>query len=175
MNPVHPLRASSLFTDPRTALLWLLARLWLGYNWLMSGIEKFADPTWVGADAGKAIRMFFGKAIASAQGPDATVTGWYAAVLKSVAQPSAGVLTYLIPLAEVTVGALLILGLLTGLAALVGALLNLNFLLSGSLGLNPLMLALSLLIVAASVAGWWGLDGWLWARRNRPPMPEPAA
>ena len=175
MNPVHPLRASPLFTDPRTALLWLLARLWLGYNWLMSGIEKFGDPAWVGADAGKAIRMFFDKAIASSQGQDATVTGWYAAVLREVARPSAGVLTYLIPLAEVTVGTLLILGLLSTLAALVGALLNLNFLLAGTLGLNPLMLALSLLIVAAPVAGWWGLDGWLRTRRNRPPMLESAA
>lgn len=176
MNPVHSLRASPLFTGLRTAPLWLLLRLWLGYNWLTSGIEKFGDPTWVGADAGKAIRTFFSKAIASAQGPDATVTGWYAAVLKGVAQPSAGVLTYLIPVAEVTVGALLILGLLTGLAALIGALLNLNFLLSGSLGLNPLMLNFSLLLVAASsVAGWWGLDGWLRARRGKLPAPEPAA
>lgn len=175
MNPVHPLRASPLFTDPRTAPLWLLLRLWLGYNWLTSGIQKVGDPAWIGADAGKAIRTFFGKAVASAQGPDATVTGWYAAVLKGAAQPGAGVLTYLIPVAEVTVGALLILGLLTGLAALVGALLNLNFLLSGSLGLNPLMLALSLLLVAASaVAGWWGLDGWR-ARRGRLPASEPAA
>ncbi len=176
MNPAYPLRASSLFTHPRTALLWLLARLWLGYNWLSSGTEKFSDPAWVGADAGKAIGMFFDKAVASAQGTDPTVSGWYAAVLRNVARPSAGMLTYLIPLAEVTVGALLVLGLLTGLAALIGALLNLNFLLSGTLGLNPLMLTLSLLIVAAPVAGWWGLDGWLRARRNRSaPAPDPAA
>ncbi|WP_344983864.1 hypothetical protein [Deinococcus rubellus] len=75
-----------------------------------------------------------------------------------------------------TVGTLLILGLLTGLAALIGALLNLNFLLSGSLGLNPLMLTLSLLIfAAAAVAGWWGLDGWLWVRRVRLPAPEHAS
>ncbi|AZI41598.1 DoxX family membrane protein [Deinococcus psychrotolerans] len=174
MNPPHLLRASPLFTDSRTAALWLLLRLWLGYNWLTSGIEKFGDPTWVGAESGKAIRTFFAKAIASSQGPDATVTGWYAAVLKAVAQPSAGVLTYLIPVAEVTIGALLLLGLLTGLAALIGALLNLNFLLSGSLGLNPLMLTVSLLIVAAAaVAGWWGVDGWL-QRRRLAGAPQPS-
>lgn len=68
MNSSHLLRASPLFTGSCTAALWLVLCLWLGYTWLMSGIEKFGDPTWVGAEAGKAIRIFFEKAIASAQG-----------------------------------------------------------------------------------------------------------
>ncbi|WP_420596110.1 DoxX family membrane protein [Deinococcus sp.] len=161
MTTAHPaIPAANLFTDPRTAIIWLLLRLWLGYTWLTSGIEKFADPTWVGADAGKAIGGFFKGAIQSSQGEEATVTGWYAAVLQNVAQPLSGVLTYIIPITEVTVGALLIVGLLTGWAALVGTLLNLMFLLAGTLGLNPLMLTFSLLLVAAwTVAGWWGVDG----------------
>jgi thiosulfate dehydrogenase (quinone) large subunit len=160
------------FTDTRTAPLWLLLRLWLGYEWLKAGIEKFTGSGWVGASAGQAINGFFDGAIKSSQGEKATVTGWYAAVIENVAQPAAGLLTYLIPLAEVAVGALLIVGLWTGLAALIGALLNLNFLLAGTLGLNPLMIAFALLLVAAwTVAGWWGVDGALMRRRGTEPVP----
>ena len=167
--------AARLFTDTRTAPIWLLLRLWLGYTWLSSGIEKFTGSGWVGASAGQAINGFFDGALKNSQGEKATVTGWYASVVETVAQPAAGILTYLIPLAEVTVGALLILGLLTGLAALVGALLNLNFLLAGTLGLNPLMLTFALLLVAAwTVAGWWGLDGVSIRRRRTEPGRAPA-
>ena len=87
--PIRQPGAARFFTDTRLAPLWLLLRLWLGYTWLMSGIEKFGDPAWVGADAGKAIHAFFSKAIQDSQGQEATVTGWYAAILQNVAQPAA--------------------------------------------------------------------------------------
>lgn len=170
-----PTPAARLFTDTRTAPVWLLLRLWLGYTWLSSGTQRFTGSGWVGASAGQAINGFFDGTIENSQGEKPTVTGWYAAVVEAVAQPASGLLTYLIPLAEVTVGAPLILGLLTGLAALVGAPLNLNFLLAGTPGLNPLMLTFGLLIVAAwTVAGWWGLDGVSMRRRRTKPSRVPA-
>ena len=51
------------------------------------------------------------------------------------------------------------LGLFTGLVALLLAFLNFNYMLAGSAGLNPVFLVLALLLVVAwKVAGWWGLD-----------------
>lgn len=35
--------------------LWLLVRLFLGYEWLKGGIAKLGDPAWVGGEAGAAV------------------------------------------------------------------------------------------------------------------------
>jgi len=60
---------------------------------------------------------------------------------------------------EVIVGAALILGLFVGLAAFFGSFMNLNFLLAGTVSVNPIMITLGVfLILAWRVAGYWGLD-----------------
>jgi thiosulfate dehydrogenase [quinone] large subunit len=47
----------------------------------------------------------------------------------------------------------------TGIAAFLGAFLNMNFLLAGAVSVNPIMLLIQLfLILAWRVAGWIGLD-----------------
>jgi thiosulfate dehydrogenase [quinone] large subunit len=59
-------------------------------------------------------------------------------------------------------GIALILGFLTGIAAFLLALLNFNFMLAGSAGVNPVyFLAAVLLTLAWKNAGWWGLDRWV--------------
>lgn len=63
---------------------------------------------------------------------------------------------------EVIVGVLLILGLFTGIAALVGLLLNVSFLFAGNAGVNPFFaLTAGALIAAWRVAGYFGLDYWV--------------
>ena len=46
-------------TQPKlTGILWLVARLWLGYEWLHAGIEKVfgeGSVVWVGSKAGTAV------------------------------------------------------------------------------------------------------------------------
>ena len=58
--------ARLLFADTRLAPLWLIIRLYVGYEWLMAGWEKFTDPAgvWVGAKAGTAIMGFAKGALA---------------------------------------------------------------------------------------------------------------
>jgi thiosulfate dehydrogenase [quinone] large subunit len=52
-----------------------------------------------------------------------------------------------------------LLGLFTGIAAFFGAFLNMNFLLAGTVSVNPILLILQLfLILAWRIAGWIGLD-----------------
>ena len=55
--------------------------------------------------------------------------GWYAAFLQNVVLPNARVWSYLITFGEILVGIGLIVGLFTGIAAIFGSLMNINYLL----------------------------------------------
>ena len=60
------------------------------------------------------------------------------------------------------VGIALILGIFTGIVAFVGSLLNVNYLLAGSVSTNPILFIIATwLVLAWRTAGWWGLDRWV--------------
>src|SRR4030095_13361651 len=68
----------------------------------------------------------------------------------------------LVTYGEVLVGLGLLLGALTGIAAFFGSLMNVNYLLAGTVSSNPILFVLATwLVLAWRVAGWWGLDRWL--------------
>ncbi len=155
--------ARRLFADTRLAPLWLIIRLYVGYEWLMAGWEKFTDPAgvWVGAKAGTAIMGFVKGALAKTGGEHPNVAGWYAAFLQNVVMPNAALWGYLITAGEILVGLGLIVGLFTGIAAFFGGFMNANYLLAGTVSSNPLLFILATwLVLAWRVAGWWGLDRW---------------
>jgi thiosulfate dehydrogenase [quinone] large subunit len=63
---------------------------------------------------------------------------------------------------EILVALGLLLGGLVGLAAFTGTFMNFNYLLAGSASTNPVLLTLGIFLVLAwTVAGFWGLDRWL--------------
>jgi thiosulfate dehydrogenase [quinone] large subunit len=65
----------------------------------------------------------------------------------------------LVAVGETVIGICLILGLLTGIMAFFGVVLNLSFMFSGSAGVNPAFVVVGLLLVLAwRNAGWYGLD-----------------
>ena len=68
--------AKFLFTDTRLAGLWLLLRLYIGYEWLMAGWGKLTDENgvWIGAKAGTAINGFFIAALKKASGEHPAVS-----------------------------------------------------------------------------------------------------
>ena len=71
-------------------------------------------------------------------------------------------MAWVVTLGELAVGIGLILGLLTGVAAFFGALMNMSFLLAGSASTNPVLFTLAIgLILAWKVAGYYGLDRYL--------------
>lgn len=154
--------ARSLFGDVRWAWLWLLIRLYVGYEWLSAGLGKLSNPVWTGDKAGAAITGFVKGALTKASGEHPDVQGWYATFLSNVVLPNARAWSYLITMGEILVGIALILGLFTGIAAFFGSFMNMNYLLAGTVSTNPILFLLALfLIMAWKTAGWWGLDRWL--------------
>jgi thiosulfate dehydrogenase [quinone] large subunit len=68
----------------------------------------------------------------------------------------------LIVFGELAVGIALILGALVGVAAFFGALMNINFLLAGTVSVSPVLFLLGvLLILAWKNAGYLGIDRYL--------------
>ncbi|WP_212391906.1 DoxX family membrane protein [Sporosarcina beigongshangi] len=155
--PENPL-SSFLFSDTRSAVIWLFIRLYVGYAWLTAGWGKVTSDAWTGENAGAAINGFVSGAIAKSQeGGD--VSGWFATFLENAVLPNAKLFGFVVAYGELLVGLGLIFGLLTGIAAFFGALMNVSFLLAGTLSTNPILFILATwLVLAWKVAGWYGLD-----------------
>lgn len=151
-----------LFGDTRTAWLWLIIRLYVGWEWLYAGWEKYQSPVWMGDQAGTAVKGFLMGALQKSAGMHPDVQGWYASFIQNFALHHTVGFSYLVTFGEIAVGAALILGLFTGIAAFFGSFMNLNYLLAGTVSTNPILLLLQLfLILAWRVAGWWGLDRYM--------------
>jgi len=153
-------RFAHFFTiSPASAPLWLIVRLYLGYEWLMAGWEKAINPAWFGSGAGAAMNGFVQGALAKTSGLHPDVQMWYASFLQSAVLPHLVAWSNAITVGEIMVGLGLIVGLCTGTAAFFGFFMNLNFLLAGTVSTNPIMLVLALGVMSAPrVAGYWGLD-----------------
>lgn len=153
-NPV----SRFLFSSTKAGWIWLFVRLYLGYSWITAGWKKVNSDAWVGENGGAAIKGFVSGALAKAEeGKD--VTGWYAAFLENMVLPNAKVFAVMVAFGELLVGIGLIVGLLTGIAAFFGAIMNVSFLFAGTLSTNPLLFILATwLVLAWKNAGWYGLD-----------------
>ena len=109
----EPKVARFLFTSPAAAPIWLVARIWLGYQWLHAGWEKitgtesgwhwaFTPQSWLKTSAG--LKGFAGFALTNAKGPHAAVNyGWYAAFLRWIERSGAGFLAPVIAIGEFVV------------------------------------------------------------------------
>jgi thiosulfate dehydrogenase (quinone) large subunit len=151
-----------LFADTRLAWLWLILRVYTGYQWLEAGWGKVQNPAWFGANAGSALTGFINGALQKSTGDHPDVTGWYAAFLQAFVLPYATFWSNVVAIGELLVGLGLILGVLTGIAAFFGTVMNANYLFAGTLSTNPLLFIIGTwLVLAWRVAGWWGLDRWL--------------
>lgn len=155
-----PPAARALLESPKWSWIWLIARLYLGYTWLSSGIGKLSNPGWT--QTGEALKGFWERAVLIPEAParPAISFDWYRAFLQGMLD--AGAYTWfskLIVAGELMVGAALILGLFTGIAAFFGGFLNWNFMMAGTASTNPVLFTLSIfLILAWKTAGWIGLD-----------------
>lgn len=166
---------SYFFTvDTRSAWLWLIVRIWLGWQWLAAGWGKLHNPAWVGSDAGQALTGFIHGALAKTSGAHPDVQGWYAAFLQNVVLPHVVSWSYLVSFGEMLVGIALIVGFLVGVSAFFGVFMNLNFMLAGTVSVNPIWATLGIgLMFTWRVAGYWGADRYVLPRlrqtvRSRP-------
>jgi thiosulfate dehydrogenase [quinone] large subunit len=151
--------AKTLFGDVRLAWLWLIVRLYVGWEWIQAGWGKLNNPAWTGSKAGAALTGFINGALAKTAGDHPDVQAWYAWFLQHLVLPRAALWGYLISWGETLVGVALILGIFTGIAAFFGSFMNVNYLLAGAVSTNPILFVLATwLVLAWKTAGWWGLD-----------------
>lgn len=172
----EPRISKFLFASPRLAPLWLVIRIWLGWQWLSSGWGKVGNPNWVGENAGTAVSGYLNGALARAAADTPTVSAWYAWMIENMFLPNATLMSYMVAFGEVLVGLALILGFLTGLSAFMGGLMNIAFLFAGTLSSNPVMFVVATWIVLGwRIAGYWGLDYWVLPRLGAPARKGPPA
>ena len=151
-----------MFAGSRFSWIWLLLRVYVGYQWITAGWEKATSAAWAGPQAGSAITGFLNSALAQASGAHPAVSQWYAFFISHVALAHPAFFSYLITYGELAVGAGLILGAFTGIAAFFGILMNFNYLFAGTISINPLLLLIEVFLVLAwRNAGWLGLDRFL--------------
>jgi thiosulfate dehydrogenase (quinone) large subunit len=179
------LRAADwLYRSKAASVLWLAARLWLGYGWLNAGYQKLWGSEkaffWNGGGAG--VKGFATAGVTGSKaGTGGASYGWFAGILHGFVIPNASWIAKVVSLSELIIGALLILGLFTGLVAVAGLALNVIYMFSGTSGVNPAYAIVAVfLILAWRNAGYLGLDGLvLRTMRNRfrsgPPVVTPAA
>ena len=151
-----------LFASKAMAPLWTVLRVYLGWLWFDAGWHKVTNPAWTGENAGTAVSGFLNRAISLSTGDSPTVTAWYAWIVENIFLPAAPVFSYLVAYGEVLIGIALITGFLTGLMAFLGGLMNVSFMLAGTLSSNPIMFILATwLVLAWRTAGYYGLDYWV--------------
>ncbi len=158
----EPQLSKLLFANPPFGWVWLPFRLYVGWEWLQSGLGKVTSPVWTGEKAGVALTGFLQGALAKTAGPHPDVSAWYAAFLKTMVLPNVETFSFLVSYGEVFVGIALILGAFTGIAAFFGAFMNMSFMLAGAVSINPILFLIELfLILAWRIAGYVGLDRYL--------------
>jgi thiosulfate dehydrogenase [quinone] large subunit len=160
---VVPEPLARAFISPAFAWLWLVARAYLGYQWLEAGLHKVSDPAWM--SGGTALKSFWERAVqvpAPPARPPITYD-WYRDFLQFMLEREWYTwFAKLVAVGELAVGIALLLGAFTAIAAGAGAFMNLNFMLAGTASTNPVLFTLSVLIILAwRVAGYWGVEGLL--------------
>jgi uncharacterized membrane protein YphA (DoxX/SURF4 family) len=102
--------------------------------------------------------------------------GWYKDFLEGTVLPNSPVFATLQTFGEAAVGFGLILGLLTGLTALVGLFLSVNYGLAsqwmsfGQQGFHVLLVTSMLVFLGVRAGRRWGIDAWLLRRRGGRPL-----
>ncbi len=169
MNLEEAPLAHMLFSSHKIAWLWLIVRVYVGWQWLIPGWEKVVSPAWTGSQAGTALGGFLKGALLKTAGDHPDVQNWYGYFLSNVVVPHAAFWSHLVAYGELLVGIALIIGALSGIAAFFGLFMNLNYLLAGTVSVNPILFTLSIgLILAWRVAGYLGVDYYLLPKFGTP-------
>lgn len=169
-----PAFVRTLFNDVRFSILWLVVRIWLGYQWIDAASHKIGNPAWV--VTGDALKGYWSNAVAIPEtGRPPIAFDWYRGFIQGLLDAQAYTwFAKLVAYGELLVGIALIVGAFVGIAAFFGAVMNWNFMMAGSASTNPMLFVAALLLIFAwKTAGFLGLDyfllNWLgtpWGRRR---------
>ncbi len=112
-----------------------------------------------GPNDGAAIAGFAKHAATLSTGAHSAVLSWYASFLQNIVEPNAVFFAYLVTFGEVLLGIGLIVGALTGIAALFGLVMNFNYPLANAVSTYPILGVLALFVILAwRIAGYYGVD-----------------
>jgi thiosulfate dehydrogenase [quinone] large subunit len=168
----EPAISKYFFATTGAAGMWFIVRMDVGAEWFLAGWAKIASPLWQAK--GTALQGFVAGALAHSKGTNPAVQGWYAWFLQHIVLPHVGLFSILVSWGELLVGLGILLGGLTGIAAGFGVLMNLNYLLAGTVSVNPILGMLGLFLCFAwRVCGWFGLDRVLLPMIGLPWKPGP--
>jgi thiosulfate dehydrogenase (quinone) large subunit len=171
----EPRFVEALLNDPRAGWLWLVLRIWLGWQWIQAAEHKIFDPKWV--QTGEALKGYWMNAVSIPEtGRPPISFDWYRAFIQSLLDAQAW--TWFAPLVaygELVIGIALILGAFTGIVAFFGGFMNWNFMMAGSASSNPMLFAVAVgLILAWKVSGYIGADYFLLRWLGTPWKSNPA-
>ncbi len=159
----------ALLANPASGWIWLIPRLWLGYQWIEASSHKIGNPAWM--RTGEALKGFWTAAVLIPKtGHPAISFHWYRTFLQMLLDSHAySWFAKLIAVGELAVGIALLLGAFSGIAAFFGGVRNWNFMMSGSAGVNPMLFLISVgLVIAWRVCGYIGADYFLLRRIGTP-------
>lgn len=152
----------AIFANTVMAPVWLIIRLYVGWQWISAGWHKVhGEGNWLENDG---VRGYWERIVeVPEQGRPAITYDWYRDLIQFLLDREwSGVFSWMVALGEMATGIALIVGLFTGFAALGGAFMNMNFMLAGSASSNPVLFLLAMLLMLAwKVAGHIGIDRWL--------------
>ncbi len=165
-----------IFGNVWMAPIWLVIRLYVGWQWLQAGYHKVTGHGWLDQN-GAALQGFWTRAIAIPEkGTPPIKFDWYRDVLSFMLNHHwYEWFAWLIAFGETAAGIGLIIGAFTGVAAVGGAFMNFNFMLAGSASTNPVLFFLGIMLLLAwKVCGYIGIDRWLLPALGTPWEPGPA-
>jgi len=154
--------AQFLFSNTKASIIWLIVRVYVGWTFLSAGWGKLNNPAWM--SGGDSILGFWTNALGTApNGKPIIVFDWYRGFIQLLVDSGAHPwFAKLIVFGELAVGIALIVGALVGIAAFFGALMNINFLLAGTVSVSPVLFLLGILLILAwKNAGYLGIDRYL--------------
>jgi thiosulfate dehydrogenase [quinone] large subunit len=152
------------------SILLTIARIWLGFQWLMDGWGKLTTAG--GFSAQGLIQGAINKPIMTPDGKSQTYP-WYTEMLKMTTDNGnhTELFNFMVSWGEFLVGLGLLVGAFTIAAAFFGLLMNYAFMLAGVVSISPVFILIEFLILMAGFnAGKIGLDRWItpWLRQHLP-------
>ena len=167
---------SMLFSDKRFSFVWLIARLWLGYEWIEAGSHKITSPAWM--QTGDALKGFWMGAVQiPTEGRPPIAFDWYRNFLQYMLDAQAYTwFAKVVAVSEILFGVLLIAGIFVGATAFFSGFMNWNFIMAGSASVNGVFFGLAVLLVLAwRIAGYLGREYFLLPRVGDLWMKPPSA
>lgn len=134
------------------AAILTVLRVYLGWQWLTAGWGKVSN----GFDASGYLTGVVNNEMVIEQYPT------YHAFIENFAIPNSSVFSFMVAWGELLVGLGLLVGVFTTAAVFFGMVMNFAFMFAGTVSSNPLLILISIFIIAAGYnAGHYGGDRWV--------------